>query len=218
MKERSIYSLSLLALILFFCLPSAFNTWIPGVQAGQDLDWRLVGTATGDDPSKSFAIIEYRPTGGQGVYREGDRLDEVLIRKIMPGYVVIFTGKGDGALSMGFGRNGGGLPSPQAMARLERKEVDSTLPEYMQLMLEIRVRPHFEEGRPAGFLIYSIEPGSIFARMGLQNGDVIMGVNGTPIATTQEAFQFYKALKKSGTVSLQIEREERLQELHFAIE
>jgi len=54
--------------------------------------------------------------------------------------------------------------------------------------------------------------------MGLENGDVIVGVNGRPVATTQQAIEFYEALTKGATVSLEIKRDERTQEFHFAIQ
>ena len=142
-----------------------------------------------------------------------------MIKKILSGSVVIGTRMGDQMLSMEYGaRSGGDVQSPPEMARLDRKEVDSALPEYMQLMREIRVRPHLEEGQPGGFLIYNIEPGSIFARMGLENGDVIMAVNGKPVTKTLQAVDFYDALKKGGTVNLEIKRGETKQELHFIIQ
>jgi S1-C subfamily serine protease len=119
---------------------------------------------------------------------------------------------------MGYtGRSEREVQSPPEMARLDRKEVDSTLPDYMQLMKEIRVRPYLKAGRPAGFLIYNIEPGSILSRMGLENGDVINAVNGRRVATTQEASEFYGALKSGTKVSLNIQRDERAQELQFEI-
>jgi general secretion pathway protein C len=219
MKHRSVYGLSLAALMLFFWMPVLFSVWIPGAKAEQDLGIKLVGTAVTDDPSKSFAIIENQSTGNQGAYREGDRVGDVLIKKILPGFMVISTKTGDETLSMGYGgTSGGDIQPPPEMVRLDRKEVDSTLPEYMQLMREIRVRPHLEEGQPGGFLIYNIEPGSIFARMGLQNGDVIMAVNGKPVTKTLQAVDFYNALKKGGTVNLYIKRGEKTEELHFTIQ
>jgi general secretion pathway protein C len=206
-------------LLLFFCVSALFSTWIPGAEADQGLGFKLVGTAVTDDPSKNFAIIEIQSTGNQGAYREGDRVGDVLIKKILPGSVVISTRTGDETLSMEYGgRSEGDVQPPPEMARLNRKEVDATLPEYMQLMRKIRVRPHLEEGQPGGFLIYNIEPGSIFARMGLQNGDVIMAVNGKPITKTLQAVDFYNALKKGGTVNLEIKRGETKQELHFVIQ
>ena len=206
------------ALTLVLCVPALFGLGIPEAQGSQDIGLKLVGTAVGDDPSRNFAIIENQSTGNQRACREGDQIGEVVIKKILSGQVVIGTQAGDQMLSMEYaGRSERDAQSPPEMARLDRKEVDSTLPDYMQLMQEIRVRPHFEAGKPAGFLVYNIEAGSIFSRMGLENGDVIKAVNGRPVATTQEAVEFYDALKTGAAVSLDILRDERAQKLHFEI-
>jgi len=203
--------------MLFLCVPAPFSVGIPEAQGSQDLGLRLVGTAVGEDPNGNFAIIENQPTGNQRACREGDPLGEFVIKKIQSGYVVIGTKMGDQMLSLGHGGNGDSIESSPQTARLDRKEVDSALPDYMRLMYEIRVRPHFEAGRPAGFLIYNIEPGSIFSRMGLENGDVIKAVNGRPVGTTQEAMEFYGALKTGTTVSLDIRRDQSTQALHLEI-
>ena len=218
MKHSPIHSLSVVVLFLFLWSPVLFNVWIPGAQAEQALGLKLVGTAVTDDPSQNFAIIEHQSTGNQGAYREGDRLGEVLIKKIRSGSVVIGTKMGEQILTMGSGTSAGRPPSSGEVAHLDRKEVDSTLADQMQFMREIGVRPRFEGGRPAGFVIYSIEPESIFARMGLEDGDVIVGVNGKSFATTQPTMEFYGALKKGGTVSLEIKREDSKMELHFEIQ
>lgn len=218
MKHSPIHGLSVVVLLLFFWSPVLFNVWIPGAQAEQALGLKLVGTAVTDDPSQNFAIIEHQSTGNQGAYREGDRLGEVLIKKILSGSVVIGTKMGEQILAMGSGTSAGRPPSSGEVAHLDRKEVDSTLADQMQFMREIGVRPRFEGGRPAGFVIYSIEPESIFARMGLEDGDVIVGVNGKSFATTQPTMEFYGALKKGGTVSLEIKREDSKMELHFEIQ
>ncbi len=217
MKHRLIH-LSLFGLIVFFWLPTLFNASTVRAQAEQNLGLKLVGTALTNDLIKNFAIIENQSTGNQRAYREGDRLGEVVIKKILSGQVVLGTKMGDQMLSMGFGGSAGSVESSPQMARLDRKEVDAVLPDYMQVMKEIRVRPHFEAGQPGGFYVSKIEPDSIFAKMGLQNGDIITGVNGMPVATTQQVIEFYDALKNSATVSLEIEREESTQELRFAIQ
>jgi general secretion pathway protein C len=177
-----------------------------------------IGTATGDDPRKSYAIIEYRPAGSQGSCREGDRLGDILIKKILPGRIVIDRGRGDEILSMDSGTRATGPTPTPPVPRLDRREVDSMLPNFMQLMREIRVRPHLEAGRPGGFLIYNIDPDSIFARAGLENGDVIVSVNGISTTTTRRAAELYDVLKKSGAVDLEVKRGENRQELHFVIQ
>lgn len=219
MKRRCLSCLSQLALMLFFGVSAVFSAWAPGAEADQTLGFKLVGTAVADDPSKNFAIIEIQSTGRQGSYREGDRVGDVLIKKILSGSVVISTRTGDQTLSMSYGkRSEGDVQPPQEMARLDREEVDATFPENMQLMRAIGVRPHIEAGRPGGILIYNIDPASIFRRMGLKNGDVIIAVNGKPVTSTQQTVEFYDALRKGGTISLEIKRGQTKQELRFLIE
>jgi len=218
MKQRSSYGVALVAFMLFMGVPVLFSIWILGAQAEQAFDLRLVGTAVTEEPGKSFAIIEVQSTGGQGAFHEGDRWGEIIIKKILPGSVIIDTGRGEELLSMSYRGNRGGLSSPQQTAHLDRKEVDSTVPDPMQLMQKIRVRAHFEGGKPGGFLIYGIEPESIFARMGLNDGDIIVSVNGRSFTTTAPTMEFYNALKRGGTVSLEIKRGESKQELHFEIQ
>ncbi len=219
MKHGLSFRLSVVVPLLFLLSIAPLSAWIPGAQAARALGFKLVGTAVTDDPGQSFAIIEKQSTGNQGAYREGDRLGEVVIKKILSGSVVIGTRMGDQTLYMSSGgASAGRPPSPGEMARLERREVDSTLPDQSQLMQEIRVRPRFEGGQPIGFVIYKIEPGSIFARMGLRDGDIIVGLNGRSFTTTQQTVEFYEALKRGGTVSLEVMRGESKRNLDFVIQ
>ena len=219
MIRRPIYGLSVVVLSLFFYAPVPFGASIPQAQAQQGLGFKLVGTAVIENPGESFAIIEHQSTGNQGAYREGDRLGEVVIKKILSGSVVIGTRTGDQTLYMGSGTATVERAAPSTeIARLDRREVDRTLPDQNQLMREIRVRRRFEGGQPVGFVIYKIEPGSIFERMGLEDGDLIVGVNGRPFATTQQNVEFYEALKSGGAVSLEVMRGESKVYLDFVIQ
>ena len=185
--------------------------------AALDLSWKLVGTAVADDPAVRCAIIEDRSTRSQRAYQEGGYLGDYLIKTILDGEVVISTGTGDAVLSMFRGQKADALPFPQQIAQVPREEVASALPDETQLIREIGVRPRFEGGRPAGFVIYNVEPESIFGRMGLQDGDVIVGVNGRSFTTTQPTVEFYGALKQGGVVSLEVKREDGTRRLSFEI-
>jgi type II secretory pathway component PulC len=173
------------------------------------------------DSGRSFAIIEVESTGIQRVCREGDRLGEILVKEILFGKVVIGTNAGDAVLSVGSRVAAGRLvrasqTAPQ-LARLDREEIDSALPDYAQLAREIRTRPRFEGGRPDGFVIYNIGPESILAQLGLHDGDTIVGVNERPFSTTQPAVEFYDALKEGGIGSVEIKRDDGIRELLFEI-
>ena len=209
MKLRFVSSIILGALMLSFLQPALINA--------QDLGLKLVGTAVSDDPRLSYAVIETQSNSQQKPYREGDQVGEILIKKILLGKVVIQTPKGEALLSMRGSESTASVSQPRPAARIDRKEVDTTLPDYKHLMEQISVRPQFEAGRANGFVIYSLEPGSIFARMGLRDGDVIQGINGRTFTTTQPVLDFYDALKEGGTVSLEIQRDESKQKLLFEI-
>jgi general secretion pathway protein C len=204
--------------LFFFCVTAFFGFSISVVQAEEDLGLILVGTAVTDEPGESFAIIEVQSTGRQGTFHEGERWREILIKKIQPGYAVIDTGKGENILYMGSGTSTGSAALSGEAAQLDKREVDSTLPDQSQLMREISVRPRFEGGQPVGFVIYGIGTGSIFERMGLRDGDIIEGMNGKSFATAQQTVEFYDALKQGGTVSLDVRRGESKHGLRFVIQ
>jgi general secretion pathway protein C len=69
-----------------------------------------------------------------------------------------------------------------------------------------------------GFRLDAIRPGSLFARLQLQNGDTLRAVNGTELTTPDAAIMLYTKLRTASHVSLQIEREGRRQTLDYAIE
>ena len=186
--------------------------------SGEDLGFRLVGTAVSDNPGQSLAVMEDQSTGKQGAYSEGDRPGGVLIKKILYGEVVVQTGTGEQILTVGSGHLAGSSPPAPETGPLTKKEVDAALPDYPALMQQIRVRSQFQGGRPAGFVIYKIEPGSIFERMGLENSDVIVKVNGMEITSSQPVMEFYDALKAGGTISLEVRREETTRNLMFEVE
>lgn len=222
MKKPSMIGLALTALMLCFLGPWLFGarTALSQTEAsGGDLGLRLVGTAVSDNPEQSLAVMEDQATGEQGAYSEGDRLGEVLIKKILFGKVVFDTGTGEQILTVGSGRLAGSRPPAPETGPLTKKiEVDAALPDYPVLMQQIRVRSQFQGGRPAGFVIYKIEPGSIFERMGLENSDVIVKVNGSAITSSQPVKEFYDALKAGGTISLEVRREDTTRNLMFEVE
>ncbi len=190
-----------------------------GSPAGQGIGFRLVGTAVSDDaPEKSLAVMEHQSTGKQGAYSEGDQLGEFMVMEILHGKVIIATVTGDVVLSMNSGSYAGGLVSNPGTGKLSAEEVEAVIPDYEALMYQIRVRSYFAGGRLAGFVIYKIEPGSIFERMGLKNGDVIESVNGKFFATTQPVVEFYDALMESETVALEILRDNSRKGLLFNIQ
>ena len=49
------------------------------------------------------------------------------------------------------------------------------------LLTQVRGVPYFQQGKAVGLRLFAIKPGGLFDQIGLQNGDVIISVDGTPI-------------------------------------
>lgn len=200
---------------------------IPGIQsdrylpdipyAPSFLGLKLVGTALMDEPGNNIAIIENLDSGDQEIYKQGDMLKGVLIKRILGRGLVIDEGHGDEILIMVGGKRTGRRQSETRRAGRREKVAETRVPAHPSMMRGIGIRPYLKEGRPIGFSIYNIKSKSILAKVGLENCDVITSVNGNPVEVTQEPSHFYKAIKKGGEITLDIKRDDTDQKLSFEI-
>lgn len=79
-------------------------------------------------------------------------------------------------------------------------------PDERELSRAARVVPAFVEGRPRGFRLYAIAPGSLFAALGLRNGDRIQRINGFDLSHPDHALEAYAALRKAAALVIDLER------------
>ena len=90
---------------------------------------------------------------------------------------------------------------------INKSEVDKALADMNNILTQARAVPNFENGAPAGYKLFQIVPGSIYDKLGLQNGDVIAGLNGQPIADPGKAFEMLSELKTSNHMELQVKKD-----------
>ena len=197
---------------------------LEGIPAAEkNLGLKLVGTVAGDDSETSFAIIDNKKTRKQELYHEGDKAGEVLIKRILRNNVIVDAGRGEELLVLELEETGKKIefsPAPQppvdsqpaATSRihqnfqLDRQKVDSSLGNVDQLIQQAGISPYVEGERPAGFTITKVEPDSIFAQMGLRNGDAIMGVNDEDITGPEQAGEFLQKLKEGSEVTIKVKK------------
>src|SRR5206468_2448695 len=74
------------------------------------------------------------------------------------------------------------------------------------LMTQLRAVAEVREGRPAGFRLFQIRDDSLFAKLGLRNGDVVERVNGTQVADPTALLAFLQRLRTEPRVALDIVR------------
>lgn len=73
-------------------------------------------------------------------------------------------------------------------------------------MKSVRIVPVLKDGQPQGLKLLAIRPGSVFALLGLRNGDVAHTFNGLDLSTPDNALQAYAALRNAHEVKLGLER------------
>jgi len=190
-----------------------------------ELNLNLLGTITGDK-KEAYAVIEDTAVKEQDLYRIGDTIQNATVKMILREKVVLNVNGKDEIL--GIEKSSGsqkirkpstklGTASSQNIS-VKRSQIDTAIKDVNTLMKQIRIRPHFKNGKPDGFRLTGIRPNSIFYNMGLKSGDIIMGVDGKDIESVDDALKFYQNLQLSSKVQLQIKRRGRLKTIDYHIE
>lgn len=87
--------------------------------------------------------------------------------------------------------------------------------EFMKLLSQARVTPHFVNGKAEGFVVTHVAPDSIYAQAGVENGDVVRKVNGQVISSAQQAMGIYQSLQKGGVIDVELLRAGQVQRLRY---
>jgi general secretion pathway protein C len=75
-----------------------------------------------------------------------------------------------------------------------------------ELSTQARVVPAFKDGKAQGFKMFAIRPHSLYAKLGLQNGDVLKRINGQSLQTPETALTAFQSLRESQHIELDLER------------
>lgn len=101
---------------------------------------------------------------------------------------------------------------------IDRGMLNEQLDDLATLGRQARVIPHYKDGRPQGFKIVGVRPGSLYSHIGVRSGDVIKSVNGEEITSPNKALELYERLKNSDNVNVDVERRGRPVALEYKIE
>lgn len=96
-------------------------------------------------------------------------------------------------------------------------EVDKALNNLAELSTQARIVPAFEGGKTVGFKLFSIRPGSLYSKIGLQNGDVITRINGYEMSSPEKGLEIYGKLKDAKQVTVDMKRRGKPQTLDYSI-
>ncbi len=203
------------------------------------LKLKLFGTVICDSTPR-YAVIENTDLKDQCLYREGDKVSGATVKLILRDKVILSVAGSDEILEM-VNINGGQKVTRKASGRhivpknkmslaaamtnqkvvVKRADINEAVENMNELMTQAAIRPHFEESgsdHPAGISMSKIKNGSIFKKMGLRNGDVLLGVNGKQIRSLDDALSLYENMRTSERLELQVQRKGKIREFQYVIE
>jgi len=180
----------------------------------------LWGTVTG--VSNAYAVIEDKKVRQQSLYEIGDTVQGAKIKQILRHKVILNYKGTDQVLEIEIGNKN--IRASKKVSKnkpgdilLGKSMIDESFND-LGLMKQIKMRPHFTEGEPDGLMVFGIKPDSVFRQIGLRNGDIVKEINGTPIVSVKDTFNFYSEIKEAPNAKVTLLRRGQVKELIYQVE
>ncbi len=100
---------------------------------------------------------------------------------------------------------------------IDKKLVDQVLANPMGAAKGARVVPAVKNGKPDGFKLYAIRPSSVYAKLGLSNGDTLQAINGFELTSADKALEVYTKLREATSLQVQVQRRGKDMTLNYTI-
>ncbi len=194
------------------------------------LPLKLLGTVASSDPRASWAAVEDTTRRERQVVRTQDRLlDKATVVRIERRRIVLENaGKRE---ELALDEEGSALAQPARAAGLsraapavadvgdlrdrvqrlaedrfqvQREDVQEAMRNPAELFSQARILPKYEEGEMVGVQLNSIQAGSLFEDIGIQDGDVITEVNGIVISSPQDSAALLRELTQSDQFDVEV--------------
>ena len=199
-----------------------------------ELKLTLRGTAVAEDPLYSFAVVRDELQGGkQELLQIGSKIQGAEIKSIFWRKVILTRNGREEMLVMKEPENRNsssrrrqvGRSTKSAAVRkvddenyvVDRDEFEKMITNVNQFMTQLRVRPYFVNGKPAGYMVSDIRKGSVIEELGIRNGDILQSVNGAPITRPEQAFAAYQQLHQEAELTLEIKRNLQTHVMNYQI-
>lgn len=198
----------------------------------ESTELQLLGAITGTrtaNGGRSVALVKHRASGRVAAVALGGRVFDVgEIIHIQSKSIVIRDDRGAQTIiyaKLGGARAPGLIAAPQipiaageryseeGFERIGNKiQVDATYRDRMvtkelpTILMSAASEPVVENGKIRGFRLFQFEPGSIFEKLGMHDGDIVESINGVPLNDVARTIQFLNGLKAERDVELSVVR------------
>jgi general secretion pathway protein C len=100
---------------------------------------------------------------------------------------------------------------------IDKSLIDKILANPMGVAKGARVVPAVKNGQPDGFKLYAIRPSSVYAKLGLANGDTLQSINGFELNSADAALNAYTKLREATSLELNVTRRGKPMTLKYQI-
>jgi hypothetical protein len=101
---------------------------------------------------------------------------------------------------------------------ITRRGADAIIASLPSIARTVRVSPETKAGRPIGYRVLSLKPGALLTHVGLQNGDVVLSLNGNHLTSPDKAFEAYTRFRTTGVMQASLLRANKPFALELRIE
>ena len=183
-------------------------------------DFDLKGTVACNS-SFGFIFIEERDTHKQKLYRLGDNIGSAKLIKITRNTATLSSGGREITLKVKATLEGPLLPnSPNSATSksmtLSRKTINENLSDLKSIMSQAVVRPYLNKGVQEGLIVSNIVPNSLYEKMGLQNGDIIIDINNKPMQSTDNLLQTVNLIQSGSSIAVNVKRNGKIESINYS--
>lgn len=190
------------------------------------LPLKLEGTIVHANPKKSVATILLRSANATSSFTTGEDIEgmaritkverrKVTFRNLNNNRLEYIEIPKDGAINFGMQAPVAATSTGEVEKRgefdfaVKRSDLTKYTSDLSSILNQARMVPNIipgTGGQVSGFRFVSIQPGSIYEKLGFKPMDVIKSVNGEPVNSPTKAMELYNALKSDSGVTLSVDR------------
>ena len=196
--------------------------------AKENLSLELKGTVTGDKKF-TFCIINNKTTGKENLYTIGGKVAGFVVASINKSSVTLENADGKTELHINDKQEGSSAYAKKSLPinvihpsennwivkRSELAKIRKNAPKFLS---EVKIKPVFSSGKMQGFKISSIKESSMLSNLGVKKGDTVKKINGKALNSPKRIFELYRKFRNHTSISLEVERNGKLQVLTYKVQ
>jgi general secretion pathway protein C len=169
--------------------------------------------------SMGYAIVEEKGKDKQKLYRLGEMIGSARLIGITRNTAVLKGGGKEFVMKIREIAEAplSGQPSrPGRDVAISKQEITQGLGDLTSMMSQAVIRPFMVGGIQNGFVVSNIVPGSLYQKLGLQNGDIVVNVNHKKLESAEDILHLVNIMQGGGSVSVNLVRNGKNENISYS--